>query len=65
MCFLIALVISVVVCLIIAGGYKTHSKVSAGEYTKSKDGSGNGVEFTQRQDVHIKTYTTQRPKQHQ
>jgi hypothetical protein len=59
MAFLIALIISVVVCGIIASGYKFHATVSAGVYTKSES---DGIVFTKRKDEFIKTYTTKTPK---
>jgi hypothetical protein len=59
MSFVIALIISIVVCGIIASGYKFHSSVSAGVYAKSEDGD---IVFTKRKDEFIRTYTTKTPK---
>lgn len=55
--FLVGLVVSVIACSSIASKYKFHATTDASTYTK--DG---GIQFTQRKDVFLRTYTTKSAK---
>lgn len=55
--FLVGLVVSVIACCAIAISYKFHATTDASTY--AKDG---GIQFTQRKDVFIRTYTTKSAK---
>lgn len=54
--FFIGLVISVIVCCVIASRYKFHARTNSTTYAEGNN--GGGVSFTQRRDTFIKTYTT-------
>lgn len=54
--FIVGLIVSIIVCCVIASKYKFHATTNATIYTKGTNG-GN-VTFTQRRDTFMRTYTT-------
>lgn len=54
--FVVGLIISVIVCLIIASGYKFHATTDSSVYTNNVN--GGGINFIQRKDTFMRTYTT-------
>lgn len=55
----IALIISIITCSVIASQYRFHATTSAEIYAKTNDGN---VEFTRREDRFIRTVTSKTPK---